>query len=181
MAVAATVGNDEQIAPSASTAQTGSPRTLPSWLTSVSAVATVSPSQLTFTGCHQNQPVAITPVGVGKAEVTLTRVSEPTGSQIVYNTAVVPVEVTTEVTTPTTTTVSCPASVTYDGSPKAPCTATVTGSGGFSQILSVGYTANTNVGTVTASAAYAGSSTRGASMLKGRRASCSCATGAAAG
>ncbi len=132
-------------------------------VTSNSAVATVSPSQLTFTGCHQNQPVVITPVGVGKAQVTLTFVSEPTGSQIVYNTAVVPVEVTTEVTTPTTTTVSCPASVTYDGSPKAPCTATVTGSGGFSQSLSVGYTANTNVGTVTASAAYAGSSTRGAS------------------
>ena len=42
MPVAATVGNDEQIAPLASTAQTGSPRTLPSWLTSVSAVATVS-------------------------------------------------------------------------------------------------------------------------------------------
>ena len=30
-------------------------------VTSNAAVATVSPSQLTFTGCNQNQPVAITP------------------------------------------------------------------------------------------------------------------------
>ena len=62
--------------------------------------------------------------------------------------------------TPTSTSVSCPASVTYDGAAKTPCTATVTGSGGFSQDLGVSYTSNTDAGTVTASAAYAGSSTR---------------------
>ena len=54
------------------------------------------------------------------------------------------------------TAVSCPASVTFNGSTQIPCSATVTGAGGLSQSLTVSYTSNTNVGTATASASYAG-------------------------
>ena len=53
-------------------------------------------------------------------------------------------------------TVTCPASVTYNGAAQTPCTATVTGAGGLSQSLTVNYTNNTNVGTATASASFAG-------------------------
>ena len=63
------------------------------------------------------------------------------------------------VATATTTTVSCPASIVYTGSALTPCTATVTGEGGFSQTLSVTHAANTNVGTATAAAAFAGDAT----------------------
>ena len=61
--------------------------------------------------------------------------------------------------TPTTTTVTCPASVTYSGVAQTPCTATVTGAGGLSQTLTVSYTNNTNAGTASASASYAGDAT----------------------
>ncbi len=67
--------------------------------------------------------------------------------------------------TPTTTTVTCPTtpqtSPTYSGAPLTPCTATVTGSGGFSQSLTVTYTNNVHAGTntATASASFAGDST----------------------
>src|SRR5206468_1043223 len=60
------------------------------------------------------------------------------------------------------TTVSCPASVAYDGSAKTPCTATVTG-GGLNQTLTVSYTNNINVGTATASASFAGDANHAAS------------------
>ena len=43
----------------------------------------------------------------------------------------------------------CPASVTYNGSAQAPCSATVTGAGGLNQSLPVSYTANIDAGTVT--------------------------------
>src|SRR5262249_1171115 len=55
-----------------------------------------------------------------------------------------------------TTTVTCPASVTYNGSAQTPCTANVTGAGGLSQTLTVSYSNNTNAGTATANASYAG-------------------------
>jgi hypothetical protein len=55
----------------------------------------------------------------------------------------------------TSTTVSCPASVVYTGSPLTPCTASVTGPG-LSQALVPTYSNNVNVGTATASATYAG-------------------------
>jgi hypothetical protein len=45
---------------------------------------------------------------------------------------------------------------TYNGSAQTPCSATVTGAGGLSQTLTVNYTNNTNAGTATASASYAG-------------------------
>ncbi|HEY5329305.1 MAG TPA: MBG domain-containing protein [Acidobacteriaceae bacterium] len=57
---------------------------------------------------------------------------------------------------PSTTTIACPASVTYNGSAQTPCTATVTGAGGLSQSLSASYTSNTSAGTATAAATFAG-------------------------
>ncbi len=55
-----------------------------------------------------------------------------------------------------TTTVSCPTSVTYNGSSQMPCTATATGAGSLSQPLAVSYSNNTNAGTASASASYGG-------------------------
>jgi hypothetical protein len=55
-----------------------------------------------------------------------------------------------------TTVVTCPADVTFTGSPLTPCTASVSGAGGLSQSLTVSYSNNTNAGTATASASYAG-------------------------
>jgi hypothetical protein len=55
----------------------------------------------------------------------------------------------------TTTTVTCPVSVTYNGSAQTPCTASVTGPGGLNQTLTVSYEDNINAGTATASASYA--------------------------
>lgn len=55
-----------------------------------------------------------------------------------------------------TTVVSCPASVTYDGSAKTPCSANATGAGGLNQALTVTYSDNTAAGTATASASYGG-------------------------
>ncbi len=57
---------------------------------------------------------------------------------------------------PSTTTVTCPASVTFTGAAQTPCTANVSGAGGLNQSLTPGYSANTAVGTATASASYAG-------------------------
>jgi hypothetical protein len=54
-----------------------------------------------------------------------------------------------------TVTVACPAPVTYTGSPLTPCSASVTGAA-LDQALDVEYVANTNAGTATASASYAG-------------------------
>jgi len=55
-----------------------------------------------------------------------------------------------------TTTINCPTNVTYDGSPKTPCTATATGAGGLNVNVTVVYGNNTNAGTATADATYAG-------------------------
>src|SRR5271167_4602875 len=53
---------------------------------------------------------------------------------------------------PTTTTISCPHSVTYSGLPQAPCTASVTGTG-LNQTLTVRYSRdNTDAGVVFATA-----------------------------
>lgn len=57
---------------------------------------------------------------------------------------------------PTTTVVTCPASVTFDGSAQEPCSAVVTGAGGLDETLTVGYEDNVHAGTATASASYAG-------------------------
>ena len=55
-----------------------------------------------------------------------------------------------------TTVVTCPASVTYDGSPQTPCTVAVTGAGGLSLTPTASYSNNTAVGTATASYTFAG-------------------------
>jgi hypothetical protein len=55
-----------------------------------------------------------------------------------------------------TVTVTCPASATYTGLALTPCTANVTGTAGLNQSLPVSYINNTNPGTATASASYAG-------------------------
>ena len=52
--------------------------------------------------------------------------------------------------------VTCPASVTYDGSPQTPCTVAVTGAGGLSLTPTAIYSNNTNAGTASASYTYAG-------------------------
>jgi hypothetical protein len=55
-----------------------------------------------------------------------------------------------------TTGVTCDPSVTYTGSALEVCTASVSGAGGLSDAQTVNYTNNTNVGTASASATYAG-------------------------
>jgi hypothetical protein len=50
-----------------------------------------------------------------------------------------------------TTTVTCPASVPYNGSAQTPCSATVAGAGGLSLTPTPSYSNNTNAGTATAS------------------------------
>jgi hypothetical protein len=65
----------------------------------------------------------------------------------------------------TTTTVTCTgAPFTYNGSAQTPCSATVTGPGGLNQAVTpVTYTNNTDAGTATASASYAGTANYNAS------------------
>jgi hypothetical protein len=55
-----------------------------------------------------------------------------------------------------TTVVSCPASVIFNGAAQTPCSATVTGAGGLSLTPTPTYTNNINAGTATASASFAG-------------------------
>ena len=55
-----------------------------------------------------------------------------------------------------TVSVSCPGSVTYNGSAQTPCTASVTGAGSLSQSLTVSYSNNTSAGSATANATFAG-------------------------
>jgi hypothetical protein len=57
---------------------------------------------------------------------------------------------------PSTVDVTCTSPVTYSGSPLTPCSATVTGAGNLSQLLTVTYGDNTNAGKATASASYPG-------------------------
>ncbi|HUF02732.1 MAG TPA: kelch repeat-containing protein [Aridibacter sp.] len=54
-----------------------------------------------------------------------------------------------------TTVLTCPASVTYDGTAQEPCSATVTGNGGLNEAVAVSYSDNTNAGTAGASATFA--------------------------
>src|SRR5204863_7826343 len=54
------------------------------------------------------------------------------------------------------TVVSCPVSVVYNGSARTPCTVSVTGAGGLSLSPTATYANNTNAGTATASYTFAG-------------------------
>ena len=51
---------------------------------------------------------------------------------------------------------TCPASVTYDGTAQEPCPVSVTGAGGLSLTPDADYTDNTNAGTATAGYTYTG-------------------------
>jgi hypothetical protein len=55
-----------------------------------------------------------------------------------------------------TTTVTCPAHVTFDGAAQTPCSAVASGVGGINVSLTVGYEDNVHAGTATASASYGG-------------------------
>lgn len=81
----------------------------------------------------------------------------PIVSGLTSNFALTPVAGSYSITqAPTTVTVVCPVPpVTYNGSPLTPCSATVTGAG-LNQPLTVMYSNNTNVGTASATASYAG-------------------------
>ena len=57
---------------------------------------------------------------------------------------------------PSPTSITCPANVTYTGSPLTPCSATVTGAGGLNASVAVTYTNNVNAGAATADASFAG-------------------------
>jgi hypothetical protein len=57
---------------------------------------------------------------------------------------------------PSTTTVTCPASVVYNGTAQTPCTVSVTGAGGLNLSPAANYSNNTNAGTATASYTYGG-------------------------
>ena len=121
-----------------------------------------SPSACAVTGSYTvglsctDSPASVGPAA-GSGPVT------PVVSGGSPNFAITPVNgswsITSATTTPTTTTVSCPASVVYSGAALTPCTATVTGAGGLNQTLTVAYTNNTNPGTATANASYAGTTT----------------------
>jgi hypothetical protein len=65
---------------------------------------------------------------------------------------------------PSTTTINCPASVTYNGAAQTPCSATATGTGGLNVPVSVVYGNNTNAGTATADATYAGDANHNSSV-----------------
>ena len=54
------------------------------------------------------------------------------------------------------TVITCPSSATYTGSALTPCTAAVTGDGGLNTTATITYANNTNAGTATADASYAG-------------------------
>jgi hypothetical protein len=97
-----------------------------------------------------------TPASVGPDVSSGTVTPNVTGTGLT-NFTITPVNGTFSITqTTSTVTVSCPASVTYNGVAQTPCTASVTGAGGLSQSLTVNYTNNTNKGTATASATFAG-------------------------
>ncbi len=63
----------------------------------------------------------------------------------------------------TSTTVTCPPSVTFNGNAFTPCTAQVSGPGGLSEALTPAYSNNVNAGTATATAEYPGSANYSAS------------------
>jgi hypothetical protein len=125
--------------------------------------ATATPSACAVTGAYTtgvtcaDNPATVGP-GVGTGTVT------PTVSGATANFTVTSVNGAWSITDATSTvTVTCPASVTYNGAAQTPCTAKVTGAGGLSQALTPTYTSNTNVGAVTVSASYAGDANHSAS------------------
>src|SRR5206468_374066 len=118
---------------------------------------TKSPSACAVTGAYTGDlTCANSPASVGPAAGTTTIAPVVNGTGLTnFDITLVNGSFTINAAS-SVTAVSCPASVTYNGSAQTPCTATVTGAGGLSQTLTPTYTDNVNVGTATASASYAG-------------------------
>src|ERR1019366_5606980 len=116
----------------------------------------------TFTGTLTctNNPASVGP-GVGGPSPVLPVVSGGTLADF----AITSVNGSYSITkAPSTVTVTCTGSFVYNGLAQTPCSATVTGAGGLSQpVTPVTYTNNTNAGTATASATYAGDANHAAS------------------
>lgn len=102
-------------------------------------------------------PASPTDVGTYSASATFTRANYVTSSDSKS------FDITAAATT---TTVSCPTSVTYNGAVQTPCTATVTGAGGLSQSATVSYNPASpkDAGSYSASASFAGSTNYSASQ-----------------
>jgi hypothetical protein len=116
-------------------------------------IGTAGPAAVTSGSANANFSLS----GVGADTYTIEAAySGGTGFNASNNSAQSPAPTLTIAKASSTTTVTCPASVTYDGSPQTPCSASVTGAGGLNQSLTVDYTDNTNAGTATASASFAG-------------------------
>jgi hypothetical protein len=100
--------------------------------------------------------VTSTTPGAGSGTITYTATGAGSTGGTVTRDVSVPVTWTTgSCVTPSTVTVTCPSSVTYNGAAQTPCTATATGTG-LNVSVPVSYTPNVNAGTVTATATYAG-------------------------
>jgi len=138
-----------------------------------SVVAVTCPATVTYNGSVQT-PCTATATGVGGLSAT----APVTYSPITAGPGAVTASATyagdsnhgassgsggfTIAQAPTVTAVSCPGSVTYNGSAQTPCTALVTGPG-LNTTAAVSYGNNANAGVATATALYAGSSLYAAS------------------
>ena len=128
------------------------------------------PSNWSAYGNNEHSPVVtatvtVTPTAAGSGSGTVTFAGSGVNSSeaAITRTVAVPVSWSAgscaPVTTPTTTTLDCPASVTYTGAALTPCTGSTTGSAGFSTTPTLAYTANTGAGTASVTATYAGDAT----------------------
>ncbi|HXT03166.1 MAG TPA: S8 family serine peptidase, partial [Casimicrobiaceae bacterium] len=124
-----------------------------------------SPASLTYTGSAQT-PCTATVTGAGLSQPLTPSYSDNTNAGTATASASYAGDVNhtassnsanfTITQAASTTTVSCPAIVTYNGAAQTPCSATVTGAGALSLTPTPTYTNNTNAGTATASYVYAG-------------------------
>ena len=118
------------------------------------------PGPFVYTGTAFTVSDIVVPFQMGSTTITYTGNCTDVGNQC-YAQAFMLGTSSTEATyititaAPTTTTVSCPASVSYTGSARTPCTATVTGPG-LSTSTPVSYADNVSAGTATATAGFAG-------------------------
>src|SRR5262249_679456 len=120
---------------------------------------TKSPSACVVSGTYTGDlTCANNPASVGPNAGTTTIVPVVTGTSLTNFPITVVNGSYTIAKATTTTAITCPASVVYNGTAQEPCTAKVTGPGGLDQSVPVTYSNNANVGTATAHASYAGDS-----------------------
>ena len=144
-------------------------------ITPAPSVTTVScPTSVTYTGAAQT-PCTATVTGVGGLNLTPTvttyanNIDAGTATASYAYSGDANHEASNDSTdfiidpASSTTVVTCPANVTYTGSAQTPCTVSVTGAGGLNLTPAATYVNNTNVGTATASYAYAGDANHEAS------------------